>query len=394
MTKRSSREPDKALPPNSENPQDEKAAPQNPLMIVGVGASAGGFEAFKELLEALPNPTGMALVFIQHLEPSHESMLATLLGRSTRMPVVQASDGMKVEADHVYVAPPSANIIILNGVLTLQAIDKATGRHKTIDFFFRSLASDQAQQAVGVLLSGTASDGVLGLKAIKAEGGITLVQDEQSAKFDSMPRSAIMAGVADLVLPPAEIARELVRFKHHFPRLIRAPLPIPEEPNLPEEKDDLRRILALIWAVSHVDFTAYKQSTLRRRILRRMVLHKSAAGPLSPPGALVNSDMNILQFRGRTGGFLEPAPGGASFNLLRMCREGLMIPLHTAIHEATESGRIVRKEDVLFKGAGDDSYRVTLEINPITSPSGPWKSSSWCCSRISGRPTVRRPTRC
>lgn len=609
---------------------------QHPLMIVGIGASAGGYEAFKELLEALPPAPGMAFIFIQHLEPTHESMLVNLLGRATPIPVVEARDGVRVETDRVYVVPPNTNLVILNGTLNLQTITETASRHKTIDFFFRSLAADQESRAVGVLLSGTGSDGVMGLKAIKAEGGITLVQDEKTAKFGSMPRSAVMAGVADFVLSPEDIAKELIKVKDHYPRLVMHPAMAADEPKFVEENDELRKILVLVWTVSQVDFSAYKPSTLRRRIFRRMALHKldklahyvryleqnstevkalyqdlvicvtsffrdpevfealkseifpqilenkSANFPLrvwvpgcstgeevyslaislleclgeraanvpiqifgtdiseaavdkartgiypesieadvsperlrrffikgeagyqiskpirdlcvfarqnvfkdppfsnldliscrnvliyfgpelqkkvlpmfhyilnpngflllgnsesigafadlfapahkrhkiyskksvsprmildltrgeygmekqgimpsmheglpkpfdplkesdrlllerySPPGVLINGDMNILQFRGRTGLFIEPAPGGASFNLLRMAREGLMIPLHTAIREANERSVTIRKEDVLFKG-NSENYRVDVEVIPISNPTG------------------------
>jgi len=260
----------------AEQVEHEVASP--PFMIVGVGASAGGFEAFKELLEALPPGPGIALIFVQHLDPGHESMLQTLLARVTKMKVLQVQENVRVEPDHVYVAPPNSNVVILHGILSCQAVDAPLGRRRTIDFFFRSLAADQGSKAVGVLLSGTASDGTLGMKMLKSEGGITLVQDEKTARFDSMPRAAVVAGVADLVLPPRDIAKELMRIKEHYPHVIQS-LRMSRGERAPADRDVLRSILARVWAVSNVDFSYYKPTTLKRRILRRVVLNKLSNFP-------------------------------------------------------------------------------------------------------------------
>ena len=260
------------------SPHVEHEAASPPFMIVGVGASAGGFEAFKELLEALPPSPGIALIFVQHLDPGHESMLQTLLARLTKMKVLQVQENVRVEPNHVYVAPPSGNVVILHGILSCQPVDAPLGRRRTIDFFFRSLAADQGSKAVGVLLSGTASDGTLGMKMLKSEGGITLVQDEKTARFDSMPRAAVVAGVADLVLPPRDIAKELMRIKEHYPHVIQS-LRMSRGERAPADGDVLHSILARVWAVSNVDFSYYKPTTLRRRILRRVVLNKLSNFP-------------------------------------------------------------------------------------------------------------------
>ncbi|MCL5746065.1 MAG: chemotaxis protein CheB, partial [Acidobacteria bacterium] len=177
--------------------------------IVGVGASAGGLEAFTELLDHLPDDTGLAFVLIQHLDPSHESHLPELLSKASKMPVSEVKGETRAEANHVYVIPPRYNLGISDGVLQTPP-RPGSGRNMPIDAFFRALAADRGSQAFGVVLSGTASDGTLGLQAIKAAGGITFAQDKRTAKFDSMPASAIAAGVADFVLPPAGIARQLV----------------------------------------------------------------------------------------------------------------------------------------------------------------------------------------
>ena len=184
--------------------------------IVGIGASAGGLEALRQLLPNLPRDTGLAFVVVQHLRPHHQSMLPELLSRATTIPVLEAKEGMRVEPDHVYVTPPNAEITIRNGVLSLRARHDTPPFHLPIDGFFTSLAEDRKDKALGVVLSGTASDGTLGLKAIKAQGGITFAQEEQSAKFGGMPHSAIYAGHVDFVLPPEGIARELGRIGQHL----------------------------------------------------------------------------------------------------------------------------------------------------------------------------------
>ncbi len=188
--------------------------PNAPHPIVGVGASAGGLEAFQELLRALPADTGMGFVLVQHLDPVHESALTKLLARSSSMPVYEATQNMHVEPDTVYVIPPNVQMAIVGGVLKLTPRGKVPGAARSIDFFFEALAQDQRERAIGVVLSGTASDGTLGLEAIKAEGGLTFAQDE-SAKYDSMPRSAIAAGCVDFVMSPPGIAAELTRIAKH-----------------------------------------------------------------------------------------------------------------------------------------------------------------------------------
>ena len=187
---------------------EQHRAARTPPYIVGIGASAGGLEAFTELLSHLPDDTGMAFVLIQHLDPSHESHLTELLSKATQMPVSEVNGETRVEANHVYVIPPRCNLSIAGGVLQTPP-RPASGRNMPIDAFLRALAADRGRQALGVVLSGTASDGTLGLQAIKAAGGITFAQEMGTAKFDSMPRSAIAAGVVDFVLPPAGIARQL-----------------------------------------------------------------------------------------------------------------------------------------------------------------------------------------
>ncbi|MCU1339384.1 MAG: methyltransferase/methylesterase, CheR/CheB with sensor [Bryobacterales bacterium] len=247
--------------------QDRKTFP-----IVGVGASAGGLEAFRSLLQTLPHNTGMAFVFVQHLDPEHESLLTKLLSHATRMPVTEVTQGVAVRPDHIYVIPPNTALGIRHGILHLQARKKQDGRHMPIDHFFQSLAENEGSRAIGVILSGVATDGTLGLTAIKAAGGITFAQDARSAKYDGMPRSAIGAGCVDFVFSPEGIGRELKRIGLH------PYLATPDHPDVgdrpPYREEGLRTIFALLRNASGVDFTHYKRSTINRRIARRMVLHK------------------------------------------------------------------------------------------------------------------------
>ncbi len=240
--------------------------------VVGIGASAGGLEAFRQLLEHLPSDTGMAFVLVQHLDPTHDSILTELLSRSTRIPVSEVRDGMIVEPDHIYVIPPNSSMTIAGGALRLLPREDARKRYRPIDYSLHTLAKDQGYQAIGVVLSGTASDGTLGLEAIKNEGGITFAQDPKSAKHDSMPRSAIAAGHVDFILTPRGIAQELARISHH-PYVTPAPTPIEEEAQS-AGRNGYRKILALLRRAKGVDFTDYKANTLHRRIARRMVLNK------------------------------------------------------------------------------------------------------------------------
>ena len=185
-----------------ESAESKTNDPRDSFPIVGIGASAGGLEAFTAFLKALsPNP-GMSLVLVPHLDPSRESVFTQILARATSIPVLQAQDGMRVQPDHVYVIPPNCDMTIQGGVLQLSSRKGPHSVNTTIDIFLRSLASDRGRNAIGVVLSGTATDGTLGLAAIKGEGGITFAQEPRTAKYDGMPASAISAGYVDFVLSP------------------------------------------------------------------------------------------------------------------------------------------------------------------------------------------------
>jgi len=251
--------------------------PQHPFPVVGIGASAGGLEAFRRLLGALPADTGMAYVLVQHLDPRHESILAGLLSEATPMAVAEVKGDVRLEPNRVYVIPPSHDIGIGGGLLKLVPRSGTGGAHMPVDYFLRTLAEAQGDRGIGVILSGTASDGTLGLKSIKAEGGITFAQEPDSAKFDGMPTSAIAAGCVDFVLPPEAIARELTRLGRH-------PYVAPGESDARRSRavarsrekdgDGLDRILLLLGRASGADFSAYKKTTLERRIARRMAVNR------------------------------------------------------------------------------------------------------------------------
>ncbi len=249
--------------------------------VVGIGASAGGLEACLAFLAGLPAETGMAFILVQHLEPNYESHLAEILSRGTSMPVVQATEGIHVEKDHLYVIPPNAMLTIKGGDLHLSPRADSPNPHYPIDQFFVSLAEDQGSHAIGVVLSGSSSDGALGLRAIKCAAGTTFCQDEESAKYDSMPHSAVATGAVDFILPPREIAAELARISAH-PYLatpdIAAEKSDPADGLAPgKNREDFRKVLSQLRRATGVDFTQYKENTIRRRIARRMLVNNCSS---------------------------------------------------------------------------------------------------------------------
>ncbi len=262
------RGPQRKAKVQSKSRQDSK----NDFLIAAIGASAGGIEAFTELITALPPDTGMAFVLIQHLDPKHHSLLADLLSKKTSMQVEQVTDGMHAEVNHVYVIPPNASMSISDHTLHLGPREESRGLHMPIDHFMRALAQEQRNRAIGVILSGSGTDGTLGMAEIQAHGGVTFAQDVASAKSDGMPRSAAAAGCVDYVLPPTAIARELARIARH-PYVARELVSEAQE-FLPAEKTGLSAIFQLLRRSAGVDFTHYRQTTVLRRIQRRRVVHK------------------------------------------------------------------------------------------------------------------------
>ena len=241
--------------------------------VVGIGASAGGLEAFRELLEALPSDTGMAFVLVTHLSKTYKSMLSELLSKATKMPVAEIAGETPVQPNHIYVIPPNAVLTMVDGRVSLTRPQGELRQPGVIDTFFLSLAQDLKSQAIGVVLSGTGRDGTLGLAAIKAEGGIAFAQDQGSAQYGDMPRSAsAQFGLSDFVLPPKQIALELARIAgHHY---VRSATPEEAEP-----ESRFAGIFRCVKRVTGVDFAQYKPATIQRRILRRMALHNMEDAP-------------------------------------------------------------------------------------------------------------------
>ncbi|WP_298348571.1 chemotaxis protein CheB [Runella sp.] len=243
----------------------------NLFPVVGIGASAGGLDAFKKLLKAIPENSGMAYVLVQHLDPNHESLLPELLQKVTKVPVLEITDDIKVKPDHIYILPSNKMLVANDGVLELTPrITKKNELNLPIDLFFASLAEIHQSHAIGVVLSGTGSDGTKGLKAIKDHGGITFAQDEASAGYDAMPNSAVQANVVDFILSPDQIPQKLLEIIHAFAKSDA------DLQNLPQQEEEVfKKILTLLRIRKGTDFTYYKQTTIRRRILRRMTINKN-----------------------------------------------------------------------------------------------------------------------
>lgn len=259
--------------PAAKGAKQEPTAPGRTFPVVGIGASAGGLEACQALLKVLPANLGMAYVFVPHLDPSRESALREILARASSMPVIEVEEATTMTPNHVYVIPHNCEMKVQEGILHLFEREHPRPVNTTIDTFLRSLAADQGGNAIGIILSGTASDGTIGLTAIKAEGGITFAQDS-SAKYDGMPASAINAGAVDMVLPPEGIAGELARIARH--------------PYVSGSSDSviaytkeaqMGQLFAILRRATRVDFSEYKPPTISRRVARRMALHKIEALP-------------------------------------------------------------------------------------------------------------------
>ncbi len=243
---------------------------RKPTHIVGIGVSAGGLEAIEAFFKTMPPESGVAFVVIQHLSPDHKSLMVELLSKRTLMPVHRAEDGMLVERDNVYLISPNKNLRLFHGRLLVSEQDRqARGINLPIDIFFRSLAADQGAKAIAIVLSGTGSDGTSGIRVIKEELGMVMVQTEESAAFDGMPRSAIATGVVDFALPPTDMPRQLLAYLKH-------PYTTKNEVSsaLLSDENGLTRIFALLRERNKVDFTYYKPSTIIRRIDRRMAVNQ------------------------------------------------------------------------------------------------------------------------
>lgn len=269
----------------SEAPSGKKAAPSKvkqkkkpengDFLVVGIGASAGGLETLEILFRNMPREPGLAFVIIQHLSPKHKSIMASLLEKHTQMPVQEIEDATRLEPDCVYLNPPNKNVAVFNRVLHLMEPVKTGAINMPIDFFFRSLSEDQKEKAIAIVLSGTASDGTLGIKAIKGEGGMVMVQDPDSARYDGMPRSAIETGLVDFILPVEKMPEHLFGYAKH---------PVVKTPGAAvfseiSGRNQLQKIFALIRSATGHDFSHYKHSTIERRIERRLAVHQIGTLP-------------------------------------------------------------------------------------------------------------------
>ncbi|MEQ8847499.1 CheR family methyltransferase [Botrimarina sp.] len=263
--------PPKATPASAKGDSGNGAPEKEHVPIVGIGASAGGLAALKQFFAHVPGDSGAAFVVVVHLSPDHKSHLAELLQPHVRMPVQQVSRTVRLEKDRVYVIPPGANLNTIDTHLRLSKLEEDRRERAPIDHFFRTLAETQDGHAIGVILTGTGSDGTLGVKEIRGRHGLVLVQDPGEAEYDGMPQSALASGAADAVLPLHEIAPALLRFLGTRPRV---ELPADGAEPDPEQKQLLHKVFAQIRARTGRDFSSYKQSTVLRRIRRRMQLHQ------------------------------------------------------------------------------------------------------------------------
>jgi two-component system, chemotaxis family, CheB/CheR fusion protein len=248
---------------------DQQSKHVKSFPIVGMGASAGGLEAFEQFFKNMPPENGMVFILVPHLDPSHASMMTDLMTRFTTMKAIEAQDGMPVEPNHLYVIPPNKDMALYHGKLQLSGPETPRGLRMPIDFFFRSLAEDQDERAIAVILSGTGRDGTMGMRAIHGAGGMVMVQDPATAKYDGMPRSAVETGLADYVLPVEKMPRELIDYStRSYPK---RPVKVPA--GLEKPPKAFEKILMLLRSKTGHDFSLYKRNTLHRRIERRMNLH-------------------------------------------------------------------------------------------------------------------------
>jgi two-component system, chemotaxis family, CheB/CheR fusion protein len=261
--------PRKTSPASAPRSRRAKATPKPGLRIVGMGGSAGGLEAFEQFFAHMPADSGFAFVLVPHLDPTHKGIMAEILQRQTRMPVVQIEDGMRVKENCVYVIPPNTDLSILRGKLQLLEPTAPRGLRMSIDFFFRQLAEDQREKAVGIVLSGMGTDGSLGLKAIKEHAGLAMAQEPASAKYNGMPQSAVSTGLVDIVAKAEDLSARLIQVIAHVPAKPRKEI---------VENEDFSNVLEKVFVVLRLrtgnDFSCYKKSTICRRIERRMGVHQ------------------------------------------------------------------------------------------------------------------------
>ncbi|HPG58937.1 MAG TPA: CheR family methyltransferase, partial [Candidatus Wallbacteria bacterium] len=250
----------------------KKNADNSNFAVVGIGASAGGLGAFEAFFSAMPPgvETGMAFVLVQHLAPDHKSILAELVKRYTRMKVFEVEDAMKVQPDCAYIIPPNKDMAFLNGTLHLMEPSSPRGMRLPIDFFFRSLAQDQRERSICIVLSGTGNDGMHGIRAVKGEGGMVMAQSPDSTEYDGMPRSAIATGLVDYILTPQQMPEQLIAYvKNAFGKGL-----VPSAASEVKAENALKKIFIILRSFTGHDFSHYKSNTISRRVERRMMVNK------------------------------------------------------------------------------------------------------------------------
>ena len=258
-------------PATSANKQQKRESRRNsPLSFVGIGSSAGGLEALTQFFTSMPADSGLAFILVSHLDPRHNSMLPELIQNKTKMKVNQITDNMQILADHVYVIPPDRELSIANGTLQLLQRKQPDRQYRPIDSFFRSLALDQGNKAIGIILSGTGTDGTLGVKSIKAEAGLVIVQDRKSAKFEGMPASAGATGLVDHILPPEKMPEQLLQYIKYSRKISKSDTRYEDDSSV----QALKKIFAILRSGVGHDFSLYKKNTILRRIERRMYVHR------------------------------------------------------------------------------------------------------------------------
>jgi len=329
----------------------EQKIQSNSNYIVGIGASAGGLEALTTFFDNMSSDTNMTFVIIQHLSPDHKSLMDTLLARHTEMDISQVTDGMTIEANKIYLIPPKHFLTIFNNKLLLKQFDKERGVHLPIDVFFLSLAEDLGAHAIGIILSGTGSDGTIGLKAIKKAGGMVMVQNIETAQFDGMPRSAIATGMIDYICPPENMP-DLIRKYVKHPYISRNGENIY---SLSPENTDLNKILALLRNRTDVDFTYYKPNTVIRRLERRMGIAQTESIKHYLQYLYENNDEIDLLYRDLLVGVTRFFRDTDEFNFL----DEEIIP---KIFEHTQKDRIIRAW-VAGTSTGEEAYTIAMLLN-------------------------------
>ena len=331
---------------------EDSQAEEDSFLIVGIGASAGGLEAFQTFFRHIDGGLNMAFVLISHLSPDHESLLSELLGKETDMPVLQVRSSVRVACNHVYVIPPNADLTINKGVLHLSEPFQARGHRVPINVFFQSLAEDQGENAVCIVLSGTGNDGTLGLKAVKELGGLAIAQDSRTAKYDSMPRSATLTGLVDYVLPVEEIPAKLAEYARHRETL-RARLG--EDGMFADTVSHLNQICALIQRRVGYDFSEYKQNTLIRRIQRRIQITQIGSVGAYVKYLRANNDELTLLFKDLLIGVTHFFRNLESFQALR---EGVIASL-VADSEGEQPIRVW----VTGCSSGEEAYSIAILLS-------------------------------